>query len=207
MEVSPRRVVLTMILDALSGKCPLFRLWEFFADKDVELLLGDNIPLAKLSDCTLGRDLERLADAGTHKILTAVVLGAMKVFQLDLSHVHRDTTSHSLYGDYVFYHREDHDQLFVITNGFNKAHRQDLKQIVHSLLCVDHGIPIYSKLIDGNESDKTINRNLIPEVLNRMKELGRKDFIYVAEAALVTESNLALVDDWDNGFLFVSRFP
>ncbi len=131
----------------------------------------------------------------------------MKIFQLDLSHVHHDTTSHSLYGEYLLYDREDHDQPFVITNGFSKAHRPDLKQIVHSLLCVDHGIPIYSKLIDGNESDKTVNRNLIPEMVKRMKELGRKDFIYVADAALVTESNLALIDDWDNGFLFVSRLP
>ncbi len=44
----------------------------------------------------------------------------------------------SLYGDYLLYDREDHDQPFVITAGFSKAHRPDLKQIVHSLLCVDH---------------------------------------------------------------------
>ncbi len=94
MGVSPGRVVRAMILDALSGRSPLFRLWEFFADKDVELLLGDNIPLAKFSDYTLGRVLEPVVDAGTHKILTAVVLGAMKFFQLDFSHVHHDTTSH-----------------------------------------------------------------------------------------------------------------
>jgi len=40
-----------------------------------------------------------------------------------------------------------------------------------------------------------------------MRELGRKDFIYVADAALITEANLALMDDWNNGFLFVSRLP
>jgi len=207
MEVSPGRVVLAMILDALSGRSPLFRLQEFFADKDVELLLGESIPLAKLADYTLGRVLERLADAGTNKVLGAVVLGAMKSFNLDTSHVHHDTTSQKVYGDYLLYEHEDHDQPFVITNGFSKDHRPDLKQLVHSLLCVDHGIPIYSKLLDGNESDKTINRNLIPEMVKRMRELGRKDFIYVADAALITEANLALMDDWNNGFLFVSRLP
>jgi hypothetical protein len=48
-------------------------------------------------------------------------------------------------------------------------------------LCVDHGIPIYSKFHDGNESDKTINRNLIPEMVKRMRQLGRRDFIYVKD--------------------------
>ena len=36
MEVSPGRVVLALILDALWGRSPLFRVEEFFADKDVE---------------------------------------------------------------------------------------------------------------------------------------------------------------------------
>jgi transposase len=207
MEVSPGRIVLAMILDTLSGRSPLFRLQEFYADKDIELLLGEDIPLTKLADYTLGRVLERLSEVGTNKILGAVALGAMKSFSLDLSHAHHDTTSVSVCGDYLLYEREEHDQPFVITNGFSKDHRPDLKQLIHSLLCVDYGIPVYSKLLDGNESDKTINRNLIPEMVQRMRELGSKDFIYVADAALITQANLALIDDWDNGFLFVSRLP
>jgi hypothetical protein len=57
MEVSPGRVVLALILDALTGRSPLFRVSEFFADKDVELLLGENIPISKLNDDTLGGSL------------------------------------------------------------------------------------------------------------------------------------------------------
>jgi transposase len=60
----------------------------------------------------------------------------------------------------------------VITHRFSKEHRPDLNQLVHSLLCVDHGIPVCSKLMDGNESDKNVNRNLIPEMTRRMKALG-----------------------------------
>ncbi len=40
-----------------------------------------------------------------------------------------------------------------------------------------------------------------------MRTLGRKDFIYVADSALVTQDNLTLINDWDKGFLFVSRLP
>lgn len=207
MEVSPGRIVLAMILDALSGRSPLFRLNEFYADKDIELLLGEPIPLSKLSDDTLGRVLDKLWETGTNKILGAVMLGVMQSFDLDTSHVHHDTTSCELFGDYLLYESEDHDQPFRITNGFSKGHRPDLKQLVLGLLCVDHGIPIGMLVVDGNESDKTINKNLIPEMVERMRNLGESRFIYVADAALVTKENLELIDDWDNGFLFVSRLP
>ena len=94
-----------------------------------------------------------------------------KLFELDTTHVHHDTTSRTVYGDYDLYREDTHDQPFIITFGFSKDHRPDLKQLVHSLLCVDAGIPIYSKCENGNESDKTINRNVIPAMVERMKEL------------------------------------
>jgi transposase len=95
----------------------------------------------------------------------------------------------------------------VITFGFSKGHPQDLKQSVHSLLCVDNGIPISSKDENGNESDKVINRNLIPKMVERMRERGQENFLYVADSALVTEENLKMMDDSDHGFRFVARLP
>jgi transposase len=74
-------------------------------------------------------------------------------------------------------------------------HRPDLKQIVHSLLCVERGIPVAAKLLNGNESDKVINRNLLSEVAEKMRELGEGDQVYVADSALVTEDNLDLLAD------------
>ena len=107
MEVSPGRMVLAMILDTLSGRTPLFRMDQFFIDKDVELLLGEDIPLSKMRDHTFGRVLDRLSEVGTNRVLGAVIMGVMKSFDLDLSHVHHDTTSHSVYGDYSFYDEEN----------------------------------------------------------------------------------------------------
>ena len=135
------------------------------------------------------------------------MMGVMKSFDLDMSHVHHDTTSVALYGDYALYDEENPADPFLITYGFSKDHRPDLKQLVHSLLCVDHGIPIYSKLHDGNASDKNINRNIISEMVKRMRKLGRKDFIYVADSALITPENLSRINDWDGGCLFLSRLP
>jgi transposase len=140
-------------------------------------------------------------------ILSAIALRVVKLFDLDTNHVHHDTMSITLYGDYDLYGEETHDQPFLITFGFSKGRRPDLKQLVHSLLCVDSGIPILSKYENGNESDKVINRNLIPKMVERMRELGQENFLYVADSALVSEENLKMMDDWDQGFRFVTRLP
>jgi transposase len=205
--ISPGRIVLALMVDALSGRTPLFRLPQAFAKLDTELLLGEAISPEKLNDDAVGRVLDRIFDVGTNKLLGAVALRAVKLFDLDTTHVHEDTTSHRVYGDYDLYKEGAVDQPFVITFGFSKDHRPDLKQLVHSLLCVDAGIPIYSKCENGNESDKVVNRNLIPTMVERMAELGQDNFLYVADSALVTRDNLALMDDFKSGFRFVSRLP
>ena len=79
--------------------------------------------------------------------------------------------------------------------------------MVHSPLCVDAGIPIYSTCENGNLSDKVVNRNLIPTMVERMAELGQDNFLYVADSALITPDNLSLMDDFKSGFRFVSRLP
>ena len=159
--VDAGQVCLALILDTLTGRSPLFRLEDSFAHLDVELLLGEGISVVQLNDDAVGRVLDRLYDVGTNKILSAVALRAVKLFDLDVSHVHQDTTSRSVYGDYEL--REDGDSLppFLITHGFSKDKRPDLKQLIHSLLCVDDGIPISTKCEDGNASDKVIDKNLL----------------------------------------------
>jgi transposase len=205
--ISDGQIVLALVLDALSGRSPLFRLPQAFAKLDTELLLGEAISPEKLNDDAVGRALDRIFEVGTSKVLSAVALRAVKLFDLDTTHVHHDTTSRTVYGDYDLYGEETHNQPFVITFGFSKDHRPDLKQLVHSLLCVDAGIPINSTCENGNLSDKVVNRNLIPTMVERMTELGQDNFLYVADSALITPDNLALMDDFKSGFRFVSRLP
>jgi transposase len=206
-DVSPGHVMMALILDTLSGRSPLYRLERSFEGMDLELLLGVDIPSLKLNDDAVGRVLDRVWEVGTGKVLTAVALRVVKVFSLDTSRVHHDTTSLTVYGDYDLYADPNHGQPFVITYGFSKEHRPDLKQLVHSLLCVDHGIPIWSKCENGNESDKTINKNLMGRIVEKMRELGQENPLYVADSALVTEDNLYLMSDEEKGFRFVTRLP
>lgn len=88
-----------------------------FADQDVELLLGKDVPLSKMRDHTFGRVLDRLAEVGTNMVLGIVVMGVIKSFDLEMSHVDHDTTSNTLYGDYAFYDEENPVDPFLITCG------------------------------------------------------------------------------------------
>jgi len=98
--VDAGKVCLALILDTLTGRSPLFRLEDSFSHLDVELLLGEGISVSQLNDDAVGRVLDCLYEVGTNKVLSAVALRAVKLFDLDVSHVHHDTTSRSVYGDY-----------------------------------------------------------------------------------------------------------
>ena len=43
MNVSPGVMIQAMVLDTLSGRSPLYRLEEFLAEQDIELLLGSDV--------------------------------------------------------------------------------------------------------------------------------------------------------------------
>src|SRR5512146_2145727 len=60
MDVDAGTIVLGLALDTLSGRSPLYRLEEFFAHQDTELLLGKALPPQACTDDTVGRVLDRL---------------------------------------------------------------------------------------------------------------------------------------------------
>ncbi|WP_394699471.1 DUF4277 domain-containing protein [uncultured Desulfobacter sp.] len=124
-------------------------LWHYFCLKIIfnhrsELLLGKTIAPGQFNDTNLGRAMDQLFHAGTHKIFSQLSQNAIGCFKLDTRYHHFDTTSVSVFGDY------DHpDQPLNITYGYSKAKRPDLKQFMVSMLCVDRNIPIIGKTQDG----------------------------------------------------------
>jgi len=203
MDVDAGTIVLGLVLDTLSGRSPLYRLEEFFAHQDTELLVGKALPPPAFTDDTVGRVLDRLYDFGTIRLFTACAVRASTRFGLERRYVHFDTTSRSVWGDYQF--AEEQDLPFQITYGYSKDKRPDLKQFVLSTLCVDRAVPIWGKAEDGNASDKTLNTTLLSEIAQLLACPGVTPgaYIYIADAALVTEDNLAaLGDTW-----FITRLP
>src|SRR5262245_53360844 len=90
MDVDAGTVVLGLVLDTLSGRSPLYRLEEFFAHQDTELLLGKALPPQAFTDDTVGRVLDRLYDFGTMRLFTDCAVRAGTRFDLARRYVHLD---------------------------------------------------------------------------------------------------------------------
>jgi transposase len=202
MELSPGIAVLAMVLDTLSGRSPLYRLSEFFEEKDTEILLGADIEPERFCDYNLGRSMDKIFETGTQKIFSQLAQNALKVFQVDPRQLHFDTTSVSVFGDYDLI-----DPPFEITYGHSKDKRPDLKQFLISMLCVDRNIPILGATKDGNASDKTLNNELLTTISKHMADHGLSPgaYVYVADSAFVTEDNLNQADE--NQTWFLTRLP
>jgi transposase len=164
--------------------------------------LGSTIDPEHFSDHNLGRVLDKIYDTGAQAIFSQLSQNAIKRFDINANNVHFDTTSISVYGDYVL-----SGEPFKITHGHSKDHRPDLKQFLISLLCVDRNIPIVGSATDGNASDKTLNNELLTNISKHMAKHGLKPgaFVYVADSAFVTKANLEKAESKNTKFL--SRLP
>jgi transposase len=202
MELSPGIAVSAMVLDTLSGRTPLYRLEEFFQEKDAELILGHDVKPELFCDYNVGRMLDKIFDAGTQKVFSQLAQNAVNVFDVDPRRLHFDTTSISVFGDYDF-----DDPPLNITYGHSKDKRPDMKQFLVSMLCVDRNIPILGTTEDGNASDKTLNNELLAGVSRHMARHGLKPgaFVYVADSAFVTPANLEKAKD--KNVKFPTRLP
>ena len=205
MHLKPGLVVQAMVLDTLSGRTPLYRVEDFMAEQDVELLLGMPVAATRFNDTNIARSMDAIFEAGPSKIITELGIVASKTFSLDATIPSYDTTSTSVWGDYRGCESEQPPPGPVITHGHSKDSLPQLKQFMTELLCVDRGVPIFGATLDGNSSDKTSNNRILSRISSIMARhgLGQGAFIYVADSAMVTEKNL---DALGNN-LFISRLP
>jgi transposase len=206
MHLRPGLAVQAMVLDTLSGRTPLYRMEEFMGSCDRELLLGEEVAPHLFSDNSLGRSLDAIFEVGSSKILTEIGVRATKIFALDPTSVSYDTTSTNVWGDYRHCEEDEPPKGPVITHGHSKDHRPDLKQFMTELLCVERGVPIFGRTLDGNSSDKTSNNGILTNISSIMARhgLGAGAFVYIADSALVTGNNLSIIGDTTR---FVSRLP
>jgi transposase len=210
MAVDLGSVVKLMILDTLSGRSPLYRLERFAASVDTELLLGKQVSPGAFNDTTLGRALDAIYECGAGQLFSQVALAAAAAFpaEVDLRHLHFDTTSVSVWGEYAVREadeEQDGAERLSVTHGYSKDLRPDLKQFLLQMLCAGRNVPILGGCADGNASDKTVNNAVLTSLSKHMAKhgLGEGAFVYVADAAMVTPGNLAAL----GGNLFITRLP
>ncbi len=196
-------LVTGMICDTLSGRSPLYKVEEFIAAQDTELLFGTPVDSHSFNDDALGNALDRIHQKGTLKLFTEVSLKAASVFHLDTSQCSFDTTSVNVWGDYDDSH--SNQKAPHVTRGYSKDKRPDLKQFMVSMLCVEGNIPISGKMQNGNSGDEKLNNEELQRIARLLKPLGQNitELTYIADCKLITAENLKSLDNLQ----FISRFP
>ena len=105
---------------------------------------------------------------------------------IDLRFNNLDTTSISLTGEY----EPDSDEHGVlVTYGYSKDHRPDLKQVILELMVSqDGGVPFMSKSHDGNASDNQVFKQRSEGLLKEFSSSESPRYL-VADSKLYTQEN------------------
>ena len=185
MNVSHGECVQVILLGIFAGEHGLWRLSERLDPYDMATLTDDpGVDLREFHDVRLGRALDAIWDAGPERLQSALSLRVVEWAQLDLGTLHFDTTSLSFYGAYeedlddswtpelaqlldaqavpkrhprTEPSRDgDGREAPVVTYGYAKNKRHDLKQILFGMVVSsDGGVPLYGRAMDGATSDIT----------------------------------------------------
>ena len=201
-KLQPAKVLGALIRNLVISREPIYSLREWAAQFSPELLGLGRQPVELLNDDRVGRALELLFDSDRASLLTELVVGAVRSFEIRVSRAHNDSTTITLHGSY----RESgqgQPRTALVTHGHNKDHRPDLKQLVWILTVGDDGaLPLSYRVADGNTSDE---RTHIESWESLVRLLGRKDFLYVADCKLATSTQMGHIDR--RGGLFLSVLP
>jgi transposase len=187
----------------LNQRQPLYTQGEWAARADPALLGLPAGSARRLSDDQMGRALDQLFRADRASLLTRIVVGAVRTFQIELDQLHNDSTTVTFAGDYAAATGAPAGgrPTLRITHGHNKDHRPDLKQLLFVLtVSADGTVPVHYRALDGQTSDVVTH----VETWNTLRQIvGRPDFLYVADSKLCSRESLAHLASQQGRFITV----
>lgn len=184
--VTHGQVIETMIANRLTSPRPLLHVEDWAREWAVEEVFG--VTAQTLNDDRVGRALDAVAPA-LDGIVGSVGAQAIAAFGLDVSRLHWDMTSISLYGDYDTLAEGFAEPSY----GHPKDRRVDLKQIQTGIAVTsDGGVPVFHRGFDGRAGE-------VNQVVGAMESLramcGERRFLMVGDTKLVSYANLAALTD------------
>lgn len=180
--VTHGQVIEALIANRLTSPQPLVHVEDWARKWAVPEVFG--IEPGVLNDDRIGRALDAVAPM-LDRIVGSIGLAAIEGFGIDVSRIHWDMTSMSLFGDYD---RSD-DEFAAPSYGHPKDRRIDLKQIQTGLgVTGDGGIPILHRAFDGRAGE-------VNQVVGAMESLrsmcGPRRFMLVGDSKLISFGNVA----------------
>lgn len=207
-QVSRGTATVAMVLNGLGfSNRQLYLVPQFFANKPLEHLLGAGIQAEMLTDDCLGRTLDWLYEHDLTKLFAGIARRARQVFGVKAKHIHVDTTSFSVSGQYLREPEEAEDAqaaVIAITYGYSRDHREDLKQWMLALATTQEGdIPTFMQPLDGNSSDKTSLLDAVSAIQKHLQETDGQASIYVADNGVYSQTNMRQLNQ--AGVKWISR--
>ncbi len=176
------RVIEALVANRLTSPQPLLHVEDWAREWAVAEVFG--VEPDALNGDRIGRALDAVAPA-LAGIVGSVGLNAIASFGIDVSRIHWDITSMSLFGDY-----DDLQAGFVEPSyGHPKDRRVDLKQIQTGIgVTGDRGIPIFHRAFDGRAGE-------VSQVVGAMESLRSmcepRRFLLVGDTKLISYGNVA----------------
>ena len=195
--------IMALILNGLGySQRRLYLTSQFFQGKPIDKLIDSELEADDLTESTLGKALDDIADYGETRLFSEVACEMALEKGLLAGPYRIDTTSISTQGEYA---TDEGDQVVNITPGYSKDHRPDLNQVVLSVIMKGPAeLPIHMNALDGNSSDKSSFLNSIEQVEALKKELDLKNTSrWIADSALYTKRNIVQLSQVE----WVTRVP
>jgi transposase len=141
-------------------------------------------------------------------LFAGVALQARRRFGIAAQHLHIDTTSFSVSGDYAS--KEEGDPVpIAITYGYSRDHREDLKQWMLALATTHDGdVPLFLRPLDGNSSDKEQLSAAVKAVMTQLREQVPEEHeqrIAVFDSGGYSQANMKSSNDAN--IWWISRVP
>lgn len=198
-RIAPSVLLLTLIINVLTQRNPLYRVQDWVKTLPLELLWGPAVRAEQFNDDAFGRLLEELADHG-RRLLGTLGPRMRVVEELGPALLHSDTTAFSVFGDYADPETGPTAPV-VITWGHSKDHRPDLKQIMVGLTVDEWGHVLAGDVLNGNTSDKAWHSEWLETLEQELPKTFWTDGHWsVSDAAVIHKKTLQALDrlgtDW-----------
>ena len=131
--------VLTLLIhNILTTPHPLYEMQDWLTPLDAKQLGLESDASLYIQDDRIGKGLFKFYRSRHKDVFFRLALRVIKIFRLDCSRIHHDTTTVTFAGKYVGWSVQE-----LLTYGKNKDHRPDLKQLVLGLSVTGDGaVPI-----------------------------------------------------------------
>src|SRR3989441_7226180 len=196
-EITAGEAVAGMILNGLGfSNRPLSLTPQFFVNKPLDMLFRPGVHADMFNRFKLGRSLDEVYTYGCDLLFSELALAVCVHEGIDQRFNHLDTTSFSLSGEYA---PESDEHAILITHGYSKDHRPDLKQAVLELMVSqDGGVPLLSKSWDGNASDTKVFQERAQTLMTTFKNSPSPRYV-VADCKLYHQQSFSQVQVYTLG--------